>query len=71
MTFLSLTKTKTPLLARRGAEADERSESDEPACRQAGRGGRSFLFLPPRLQTLCGFAASVWIHPSWPGGEFI
>jgi hypothetical protein len=25
-----------------------------------------FIFLPPRLQTLCGFAASVWILPSWP-----
>jgi len=33
----------TPLLARRGAETDERSESGEPACRQAGRGGRSFF----------------------------
>jgi len=27
---------KTPLLARRGAEADERSESVEPACRRQG-----------------------------------
>jgi hypothetical protein len=22
--------------------------------------------LPPRIQTLCGFAASVWMLPSWP-----
>jgi len=39
-----------------------------PAGRQGGVVDL-FLFLPPRLQTLCGFAASVWIHPSWPGGE--
>lgn len=40
LTFYAISEDlTTPLLARRGAEADERSESGEPACRQAGRGG--------------------------------
>jgi hypothetical protein len=29
------------------------------------------LIPPPRLQTLCGYAASVWMHPSFEEGSFL
>jgi hypothetical protein len=49
-----------PLLARRGAETNERSEFVE-----AGWWKLRKDHHPVSRHSLC----SVWIHPSWPGGE--
>ena len=42
----AIKRRKIPLLARRGAETNERSEFVEPAWRQTGRGGGIYFVFP-------------------------
>jgi hypothetical protein len=80
MTFNQIGLQKTPLLTRRGAETDERSESDE-----AGWWNSHFIYVPfwiffplafleiylhhPGTNPTAPSVRPTSCHPSWPGGE--